>query len=71
LIQGFTDVRGGSLYNIRLAERRAKEVARYLEQLEIDPARMSIRGSGEKKRECLKKDGVCHQQNRRVFIFKK
>jgi OOP family OmpA-OmpF porin len=46
-ITGFADSRGPESYNMKLSERRAEAVRKYLEQAGLDAARISARGYGE------------------------
>lgn len=48
-IEGHTDSRGSTEYNLSLGERRAKAVRQYLESLGVDSKRMSIISYGEEK----------------------
>ncbi len=49
LIEGHADERGTPEYNIALGERRAKAVAKYLENLGVLPSQISIVSYGEEK----------------------
>lgn len=46
-ITGYTDTSGNPVYNKALAGKRAQAVAGYLQQNEIDQARISVEGVGE------------------------
>lgn len=46
-IAGYADARGPESYNMKLSERRAEAVRKYLEQAGVDASRMSARGFGE------------------------
>lgn len=46
-IAGFADARGPESYNLKLSERRAEAVRKYLEQAGVESARMTARGYGE------------------------
>jgi OOP family OmpA-OmpF porin len=48
-IEGFTDARGSSDYNLGLSERRAEAVATFLSQHDIDTSKFVIKGYGETK----------------------
>lgn len=69
LVEGHTDDRGDAAYGLRLSERRAETVARWLvEEAGLDPASISTRGYGE-TRPAYPNDTREHQQlNRRVVI---
>jgi outer membrane protein OmpA-like peptidoglycan-associated protein len=48
VIEGHTDAKGSDAYNLQLSERRARAVARWLEQRHgIEPARLDEEGLGE------------------------
>lgn len=49
LVEGHTDERGTPEYNIALGERRAKAVAKYLQNLGVDPTQLSVVSYGEEK----------------------
>ena len=46
-IVGYADSRGPESYNMKLSERRAEAVRKYLEQAGVDAARLTARGYGE------------------------
>lgn len=46
-IEGFTDATGSDDHNLILSDKRAKSVARFLEDLGIDSRRLEARGYGE------------------------
>lgn len=46
LVEGHTE-RGTPEYNIALGERRAKAVAKYLQNLGVDPTQLSVVSYGE------------------------
>jgi OOP family OmpA-OmpF porin len=46
-IVGYADSRGPESYNLKLSERRAEVVRKYLEQAGVDAARLTARGYGE------------------------
>ena len=48
-IEGHTDERGTPEYNIALGERRARSVARYMQNLGVDVNQLSIVSYGEEK----------------------
>lgn len=49
LVEGHTDERGTPEYNIALGERRAKAVAKYLQNLGVDASQLSVVSYGEEK----------------------
>jgi len=66
-IEGHTDSKGSDAYNLRLSERRARSVARYLiSQFGIEPHRLQSVGKGE--REPLYPNDPENGENRRVQI---
>lgn len=75
-IRSHTDTRGNDKYNLRLSQRRAASVVKYLVAHKIDKARLKAIGMGEKEPlddcskypECNqgKADCPCHQKNRRT-----
>jgi outer membrane protein OmpA-like peptidoglycan-associated protein len=46
-IEGFTDATGSDNHNLVLSDKRARSVAKFLEDLGIDSARLEARGYGE------------------------
>ena len=67
-IAGYADSRGPESYNMKLSERRAEAVRKYLEQAGVDASRMSARGYGESHPGAsdLSANGLA--QNRRVEL---
>lgn len=49
VIEGHTDERGTPEYNIALGERRARSVARYMQNLGVDVNQLSVVSYGEEK----------------------
>ena len=49
LVEGHTDQRGTPEYNIALGERRAKAVAKYMQNLGVDASQLSVVSYGEEK----------------------
>lgn len=47
LIEGHTDARGGSKYNLNLSERRADEVVKYLTDRGVDARKLKPKGYGK------------------------
>lgn len=70
-VDGHTDVRGSDAYNDKLSERRAQAVADALIDEGVDPAKLQVRGMGERFPECHEDTEECHQENRRVEILRK
>ena len=68
-LQGYTDFRGSSQYNLALSKRRAMSTRNYFLQQGVAPERMTIIPMGESR---LKKSGnnsLEHAYNRRVEII--
>ena len=70
-IDGHTDTRGTDAYNETLSQQRAQAVKDALVKEGADPAKLIVRGIGEKFPECTEDTEACHQQNRRVEILRK
>lgn len=71
-LQGHTDERGTSEYNIALGERRATAAYKYLRSLNIAKEDLTTISYGEErtKRECGENGAEsCHRQNRRVEMI--
>ncbi len=63
LIEGHTDKKGTEKYNMNLSQQRAKSVATYMEQLNVQSSRITTNGYGE-----LQPVSENDQQNRRVEV---
>lgn len=70
-IDGHTDNRGSDAYNDNLSQQRAQAVKDALVEQGADPAKLQVRGMGERFPECTEDTEECHQQNRRVEILRK
>lgn len=68
IIEGHTDERGTPEYNIALGERRARAVARYMQNLGVDVNQLSIVSYGEEKPVVPGHTESSWQQNRRAVI---
>ena len=68
IIEGHTDERGTPEYNIALGERRARAVARYMQNLGVDVNQLSIVSYGEEKPIAPGHTESSWQQNRRAVI---
>jgi len=68
-IEGHTDSRGGSGYNLDLSERRANEVRLQLIERDIDPARLRSVGYGETKPLSSDETEAAWADNRRVEMW--
>ncbi len=66
LLEGNSDERGTSEYNLALGERRAIATRQYLVQLGVDPARIRTISFGEEKPLFLGQDEETYRMNRRV-----
>jgi OOP family OmpA-OmpF porin len=49
VVEGHTDSIGSDQYNLRLSEKRAEAVKRYLVRQGVDPSRITTRGYGESR----------------------
>jgi peptidoglycan-associated lipoprotein len=65
-IEGHTDSRGSTEYNLSLGERRAKSVRTYLEGLGIDGKRMTVLSYGEEKPIAQGDSEAAYSKNRRA-----
>ena len=68
IIEGHTDERGTPEYNIALGERRARSVARYMQNLGVDVNQLSIVSYGEEKPVDPGHVESSWQKNRRAVI---
>ena len=68
LIEGHTDERGTSEYNVALGERRAKTAQNYLVSHGIDSRRISIISYGENRGQCSDSTEECWAKNRRAHF---
>lgn len=65
-IEGHTDSRGSTEYNLSLGERRAKSVRTYLEGLGIDGKRLTVLSYGEEKPLAQGDTEAAYSKNRRA-----
>ncbi|MDY6321688.1 MAG: peptidoglycan-associated lipoprotein Pal [Succinivibrio sp.] len=68
VVEGHTDERGTPEYNIALGERRARSVARYLQNLGVDLNQISVVSYGEEKPVNPGHDESAWSQNRRAVL---
>jgi peptidoglycan-associated lipoprotein len=68
LIEGHTDERGTSEYNVALGERRAKTTQNYLVSHGIESRRISIISYGENRGQCSDATEECWAKNRRAHF---
>ena len=68
VIEGHTDERGTPEYNIALGERRARSVARYMQNLGVDINQMSVVSYGEEKPVDPGHNESAWSQNRRAVL---
>ena len=68
IIEGHTDERGTPEYNIALGERRARSVARYMQNLGVDVIQLSIVSYGEEKPAVQGHSESSWSRNRRAVI---
>lgn len=71
VIEGHADQRGTQAYNIILGKKRALAIREYLNQLGVDPQRLSVISYGKDKPFCVDQTEVCHQLNRRGHLLVK
>lgn len=71
LIEGHTDERGTSEYNVALGERRAKATMNYLVSHGVAAGRIAIVSYGEERPMCGQHDESCWAQNRRAHFLAK
>lgn len=69
LIEGHADRSGPEGYNMRLSERRARAVAKFLSDRGITQPQMNLSWFGESRPRVPTDDGVRHDENRRAEIF--
>lgn len=67
-LAGHADRSGPEAYNMRLSERRARAVARELEQLGVPASALDLKWYGETRPRVPTADGVREAQNRRVEV---
>ena len=68
IIEGHTDERGTPEYNIALGERRARSVARYMQNLGVDVNQLSIVSYGEEKPSDPGHNEAAWSRNRRAVL---
>ncbi len=68
VVEGHTDERGTPEYNIALGERRARSVARYLQNLGVDVNQISVVSYGEEKPVDPGHDESAWSKNRRAVL---
>jgi peptidoglycan-associated lipoprotein len=70
LINGHTDERGTTEYNLGLGDRRAAAVKQYLTDLGVSPERLVLVSRGEETPVCDEQGENCWWQNRRgMFVI--
>jgi outer membrane protein OmpA-like peptidoglycan-associated protein len=67
-IQGHTDSRSGHAYNMKLSDKRAASVRKYLEGKGVEKARMVSKGYGPDKPIADNKTDAGRAENRRVEV---
>lgn len=67
-VQGYTDSIGSNAYNQRLSDRRAENVASYIESLGVRSSRVNAVGYGESSPRASNSTASGRQLNRRVEI---
>src|SRR5664279_1861953 len=67
VIEGYTDAVGTDDYNMKLSQRRAESVVKYLENnFGIDPSRLSAKGYGKTRPVADNTTNAGEQKNRRI-----
>ena len=71
LLEGHTDIRGGSEYNIALGQRRSEAVGRLMARGGSGPAQAEATSWGKEKLAATEQTEAAHQLNRRVeFVYR-
>ena len=68
VIEGHSDERGTSDYNLALGEKRARATKNYLQSRGVSPSRIATVTYGEEKPLCTYQGESCWQRNRRSSI---
>ncbi|QCK14111.1 OmpA family protein [Mangrovivirga cuniculi] len=68
LIEGHTDNKGESAYNLKLSEKRAKAVYNYLVENEINPDRLKYEGLGDTQPAVPNTSDENRAENRRIVV---
>lgn len=66
MLQGHTDARGGTEYNLALGQKRAESVRKSLQTLGVDPSRLEAVSYGKERPADPGSSEAAHQRNRRV-----
>jgi len=67
-VEGHSDERGTTAYNLSLGERRAVAARRYLIALGVSPAQLRTVSMGEERPLCSESGEACWSQNRRAHF---
>lgn len=70
-VEGHCDERGSSTYNFVLAEKRAKVILNYLNDLGVKRERLIAVSYGKERPFCKDRSEACYQQNRRGHLVVK
>lgn len=68
-IEGHTDRKGSSDYNLQLSQRRAEAVAQVLRESALSRAQFTVRSRGKERPVCTEDTEACQSQNRRVVLI--
>jgi peptidoglycan-associated lipoprotein len=68
-LEGHSDSRGSSEYNLALGSRRAEAVKDYLVGLGVPASRIVVVSKGKQQPFCSDKNESCWEENRRVHFF--
>jgi peptidoglycan-associated lipoprotein len=67
-IEGHTDERGSSEYNLGLGDRRASATKEFLTNLGISSTQLTIISYGKERPVCTEQTEDCYQRNRRAHL---
>ena len=68
VIEGHTDERGSSEYNLALGDRRAHAVQEFLSSMGIPGPQLAVVSYGKEKPVCTDESESCWQKNRRAHV---
>lgn len=67
-VEGYSDERGSSEYNMALGDARAQKTKEYLVDLGLPAAQMNVVSFGKEKQVCADHNEDCWQKNRRAHV---
>lgn len=68
-VEGYTDARGKSEYNLALGMRRADSVAKYLKENGVRESQIEIRSFGSERLADMSDSSEAHAANRRAVVY--